>query len=63
MDSFSPATPCTTQDLRAINNTAHNSIPGDSLWYSVLDLKDAFLPWLVWLSGLSAGLQTERSLV
>ena len=22
-----------------------------------------FLPWLVWLSGLSAGLQTKRSLV
>ena len=26
-------------------------------------LKMLFLPWLVWLSGLSAGLQTKGSLV
>ena len=33
-------------------------------WYSInVRLKIFSMPWLVWLSGLSAGLQLERSLV
>ena len=42
MDSFSPAVPWTMQDLKAVNDSVQNSIARDSLWNSVLDLKDAF---------------------
>ena len=47
MDSFGPDAPHTTQGLRATDDIVQNSIPRDSLWYSVLDLKDAFFCILV----------------
>ena len=39
------------------------NFPASILEYFCDVLKNCFSPWLVWLSGLSAGLQTKGSLV